>query len=352
MPPVAPMLAKAVTELPTDGDFLYEPKWDGFRSIIFRDGDEVEVASRNERPFTRYFPELIPAAVANLPERSVVDGEIVVPGPRGLDFDALAQRIHPAQSRVKMLAETTPARFVAFDLLALGDVDMRDLPLTERVAALRDVLADAESPVHVTPSTTDPGRAEDWFARFEGAGLDGVIAKPADSAYLPGERGWRKVKPVRTADCVVAGFRWHKDGQGVGSLLLGLYDHAGDLHHVGVAASFATKLRAELVGVLAPYREDALEGHPWRRWAEAEAHAEGKRLPGGLSRWSQGKDLSWEPLRPELVCEVRYDQLQGTRFRHVARFQRWRPDREPESCRYDQLIVAPARELDEVFGAA
>jgi ATP-dependent DNA ligase len=350
MPPVPPMLAKAVTELPTDGEFVYEPKWDGFRSIIFRDGPEVEVASRNERPFTRYFPDLVPAAVANLPPRSVVDGEIVVPGPRGLDFDALSQRIHPAESRVRMLAEKTPARFVAFDLLAVDDTDLRPLPLRDRVRALGELLGPARPPVHLTPSTTDPAVASDWFDRFEGAGLDGVVAKPADSPYLEGQRGWWKVKPVRSADCVVAGFRWHKDGKGVGSLLLGLYDHLGELHHVGVAASFAAKLRSEFVEVLQPYREGALEGHPWRRWAEAEAHAEGGRMPGGLSRWSQGKDLSWEPVRPELVCEVRYEQLQGNRFRHVARFLRWRPDRDPASCRYDQLIVAPPTELDEVFG--
>jgi ATP-dependent DNA ligase len=350
-PPVAPALAKATAELPTGGGWLYEPKWDGFRSIIFRDGDRVELTSRNERPFTRYFPELVPAVLANFPERAVVDGEIVLPTPNGLDFDVLSQRIHPAESRVRMLAETTPAHFVAFDLLAVGDEDLTGSELGVRRARLESALGGAEPPIHLTPATTDPARGADWFDRFEGAGLDGVIAKRLDQAYRPGERAWVKVKPVRTADCVVAGFRWHKDGKGIGSLLLGLYDDDGTLHHVGVASSFAAKFRAELVAVLDPYRDRALDEHPWREWAEwaEQAHEAGTRMPGGLSRWNAKKDLSWEPVRVELVCEVRYDQLQGRRFRHVARFNRWRPDRETASCRYDQIVVAPPTELAEVF---
>jgi ATP-dependent DNA ligase len=311
----------------------------------------VELASRNERPFTRYFPELVPAVLASFPERAVVDGEIVLPTPSGLDFDALSQRIHPAESRVRMLAETTPAHFVAFDLLALGDEDLTAAPLGERRSRLEAALGGAEPPVHLTPATTDRAQGADWFDRFEGAGLDGVVAKRLDEPYRPGERAWLKVKPVRTADCVVAGFRWHKDGNGVGSLLLGLYDDEGTLHHVGVASSFAAKFRTELVAALAPYREGALDAHPWREWAEwaDQASEAGARMPGGLSRWNAKKDLSWEPVRIEPVCEVRYDQLQGMRFRHVARFNRWRPDREPRSCGYDQIIVAPPGELAEVF---
>jgi ATP-dependent DNA ligase len=315
----------------------------------------VELGSRNERPMTRYFPELVEAVKAELPERCVVDGEIVIVGAGGLDFEALLLRIHPAASRVKLLAAESPASFVAWDLLALGDEDLRDAPLSARRERLERALAGAAPPVHLSPATRDRALAEDWFRRFEGAGLDGVMAKRLDAPYRPGERTMVKVKHERTADCVVAGFRWHKKGPGtmVGSLLLGLYDDEGVLHHVGVAAAFTDAARKKLVAELAPLREKALEGHPWRDWAEAqeEAEAKGQRLPGLSSRWNRGKDLSWEPLRPERVCEVAYDHMQGTRFRHAAQFLRWRPDKRPQDCRYDQLEVTPAYELELVFGA-
>jgi ATP-dependent DNA ligase len=349
-PPVSPMLAKLVRELPEAPGLSYEPKWDGFRCIVFRRGDEIELGSRNERPLTRYFPELVSALAENLPERCVVDGEIVVAGPSGLDFDALSQRIHPAASRVRLLAETTPASFVAFDLLADGDEDHRDAPYAARRARLEQVLSTAAPPVHLTPVTTDPAVARDWFARFEGAGLDGVVAKSADLTYRPGERVMWKVKHERTADCVVAGFRFHKEGGVVGSLLLGLFDGDGVLHHVGVASGFSADRRRELVASLEPYRADALAGHPWRHWAEATERS--GRMPGAQSRWSAGKDLSWEPLRPELVCEVSYDHLQGDRFRHGTSFKRWRPDRPPPSCTYDQLDTPVPAELSQVFAAA
>jgi ATP-dependent DNA ligase len=348
-PPVKPMLAKLSRELPVGDDLVYEPKWDGFRCIVFRDGDEVELGSRNEKPLTRYFPELAEPLRANLPERCVLDGEIVIPSAGGLDFDALLQRIHPAASRVKLLAEQTPASFVAFDLLALGDDDLMARPFSERRRLLEEALAGAEPPVHLTPATTDPAVAQDWFQRFEGAGLDGVIAKATDLAYVPDKRLMLKVKHDRTADCVVAGFRTHKDGEGVGSLLLGLYDDDGTLHHVGVATSFSAARRKELVAELEPYREGALEGHPWRTWAEASTEAQ--RLPGANSRWNAGKDLSWEPLRIELVAEVGYDNLQGDRFRHATKLVRWRPDRTPASCTYDQLDRPVPEELAAVFGA-
>lgn len=348
MPPVAPMLAKAAKELPRGDRWLYEPKWDGFRCIVFRDGDEVELGSRNERPLTRYFPELLDPLRLCLPDRAVVDGEIVIATDHGLDFDALLQRIHPAASRVALLAQTTPASFVAFDLLAT-DGDLRTEPLSARRHALEEVLTGCTPPVHLTPATTDLSVAEDWFTRFEGAGLDGVVAKSLDLPYRQDERVMVKVKHERTADCVVAGFRWHKSGGVIGSLLLGLYDGSGVLHHVGVTAAFTMARRRELVDELAPYRMADLSQHPWRHWAGTEA-PEG-RVPGAPSRWNAGKDLRWEPLRPELVCEVAYDHLQGDRFRHGTNFRRWRPDRRPETCTYDQLEVVVPQELATVFGA-
>lgn len=353
MPPVKPMLAKLAREMPAPEGMLYEPKWDGFRCIVFRDGDEVELGSRNEKPLTRYFPELPPALKANTPPRCVLDGEIVIAGAGGLEFEALLQRIHPAASRIKMLAETTPASFVAFDLLALGDDDLRQRPFGERRALLEQALAGAAPPVHLTPATGDPAVATDWFNRFEGAGLDGVVAKPVSLPYREDERVMWKVKHARTADCVVAGFRVHKDGAGVGSLLLGLYDDEGTLHHVGVASSFSVARRQELAVELEPYRADALDGHPWAAWAEAEAAAaeKGGRMPGGQSRWNAGRNMSWEPLRPELVAEVAFDHLQGDRFRHATSFVRWRPEREPASCTYGQLEVAVPEELEAVFRA-
>lgn len=347
-PPVLPMLAKASKTLPEGEGWQYEPKWDGFRCIVFRDGDEVELGSRNTKPLTRYFPELLGPVRDQLPDGVVIDGEIVVAGAHGLDFDALQQRIHPAASRITKLAMETPASFVGFDLLAAAGEDLRADPLSSRWARLEDVMAGVASPLHLSPMTADPEVARDWFTRFEGAGLDGVLAKRTDTPYKENERLHTKVKHSRTADCAVAGFRWHKSGGVVGSLLLGLYDDGGDLHHVGVAAAFPMKTRAELVERLGPFRERALDGHPWRSWAEA---SQGQRLPGAVSRWNAKKDLSWEPLRVELVCEVSYDQLQGNRFRHAAQFVRWRPDRDPTSCTYDQLeVVAPA-ELAQVFRA-
>ncbi|MGH9018406.1 MAG: ATP-dependent DNA ligase [Acidimicrobiales bacterium] len=349
MPPVAPMLAKLARTLPEDDDLTYEPKWDGFRCIVFRDGDEIELGSRNERPLTRYFPELMDPLRRALPERAVVDGEIVITGDRGLDFDALLQRIHPAASRVEMLASTTPASFVGFDLLALDDRDLRPAPFAERRALLEKALAAAAPPVHLTPATTDPAVAADWFSRFEGAGLDGVVAKRGDQPYRENERLMLKVKHERTADCVVAGFRWHKSGPVIGSLLLGLFDDDGTLHHVGVTATFTMARRRELVAELAPHRVSSLAGHPWEKWAAAEPS--GGRTPGAPSRWNAKKDLSWEPLAPVLVVEVGYDNLQGDRFRHATTFRRWRRDRQPDSCTYSQLEVVVPEELDAVFGA-
>jgi ATP-dependent DNA ligase len=343
-PPLSPMLAKAATEIPTGDGWLYEPKWDGFRCIVFRDAGEIELASRNERPFTRYFPELLAPLLASLPQRCVVDGEIVVPSTddRGLSFDALLQRIHPAESRVRRLAAETPASFVAFDLLALDDDSFLDRPLAERHHALSEQLATAEPPVYLCPSTTDSTVANRWFEEFEGAGLDGVVAKRLTDPYTPDKRTLIKVKHQRTADCVIAGYRIHKDGNGVGSLLLGLYDDKGDLNHVGVVASFSVKRRGELLADLEPLTHNALENHPWRDWAEwaTSAQESGTRMPGGGSRWNAGKDLSWVPLRIERVAEVTFGQLQEGRFRHGSQFLRWRPDRLPESCRYDQLEVA------------
>lgn len=351
LPPVKPMLAKAATKLPTAAGMFYEPKWDGFRCIVFRDGDEVELGSRNERPLTRYFPEVVAAVKAALPERCVVDGEIIVPRGDRLHFEALLQRIHPAESRITLLAEQTPASFVAFDLLAVGDESLVETPFAQRQARLREVVGQGTESVHVTAITQDAATAERWFAEFEGAGLDGVVAKPADLPYGPDQRLMTKVKHVRTADCVVAGFRWHKSGPVVGSLLLGLYNDAGVLQHVGVAASFPMARRAELVEELAPYREDALTDHPWKDWANAETlGGEGEhRMPGAQSRWNAGKDLSWVPLRPERVVEIKYDQLEGRRLRHTGHFLRWRPDREPRSCTYDQLEVPVRYDLAEVL---
>ncbi|MDP9403659.1 MAG: ATP-dependent DNA ligase [Actinomycetota bacterium] len=347
MPPVAPMLARLSGALPAAGAMVFEPKWDGFRCIVFRDGDEVELGSRKEKPLTRYFPDVAAAALAQLPARCVVDGEIVIAGAAGLDFDALLQRIHPAASRVRRLAAETPASFVAFDLLALDDRDLRPLPFAQRRSLLVDALSSARPPVHLTPATEDRETAQDWFERFEGAGLDGVVAKPVDLPYLEDQRVMVKVKHERTADCVVAGFRWHKSGGVVGSLLLGLYDEAGVLHNAGAAAAFTAARRQELVAELGPYRVDptAGEAHPW-----LGGEPEGRR-PGAPSRWNAGKDRSFELLRPELVCEVAYDHLQGDRFRHVAAFRRWRPDRRPESCTYAQLEVAVPEALAQVFGA-
>ena len=343
MPPVRPMLAKAVPELPEG--MLYEPKWDGFRCIAFRDGDEVELGSRNERPLTRYFPELVAAVRRELPRRCVVDGEVVIARGAGLDWEALLQRIHPAASRVELLARETPALLVAFDLLALGDRSLLAQPFVERRVELEAVLGGARAPVHRTAVTGSLALARRWFQMFEGAGLDGVVAKPADLPYLPDQRAMFKVKHERTADCVVAGFRWHKSGPVVGSLLLGLYDDDdGRLQHVGVAASFPMTRRRELLDELAPYRDLGGGGHPW-----LGAVAPG-RIPGELSRWNAKKDLSWEPLRPELVVEVAYDHMEGRRFRHTAQFRRWRPDREPASCTYEQLERPAGFDLADVLG--
>ena len=348
MPPVKPMLSKAVKAIPDVGHV--EPKWDGFRTIVFKDGDEIELGSRNERPMTRYFPELVEALRENLPPRCVVDGEIILVRDGQLEFDVLQQRIHPAASRVAMLAATTPASFVAFDLLALGDDDLMSRPFGERRRLLVEALTEsgASDPVFITPATADLAEANDWFTRFEGAGLDGVVAKPLDGTYQPDKRTMFKVKHDRTADCVVAGFRWHKSGGIVGSLLLGLYGDDGRLHHVGVAASFPMARRASLVGELEPLVETDLSRHPWGEWADQEAHAN-TRMPGAVSRWSAGKNLSFVPLRPELVVEVAYDQMEGDRFRHTAQFRRWRTDRTPESCTYDQLESPAGLDLSEIL---
>jgi ATP-dependent DNA ligase len=349
-PPVAPMLAKLTEAIPS-GAFLYEPKWDGFRAIVFRgEDDEVFIQSRDEKPLDRYFPELHEALTA-LPAGCCVDGELVMPTAHGLDFDQLQLRLHPAASRVAKLARSSPASFVAFDLLAEGGEDLRDRPQAERRARLERLLGAARPPIFLTPMTHDRGTALDWLQRFEGAGLDGVVAKPAEAPYQPGKRAMLKIKHARTADCVVAGFRWHKSGDdAVGSLLLGLYDDGGVLHHVGITSAFTMARRRELAKELAPLRKAALVDHPWRNWAE-QAPSDGVRMPGGQSRWSAGKDLSWEPLRIERVCEVRYDHLQGDRFRHATIFVRWRPDKAPADCRYDQLDVTAPFELADVFGA-
>ena len=350
MPPVKPMLAKAVDGIPERDDMSFEPKWDGFRCIVFRDGDEVVLGSRNEKPLTRYFPEIVPAVLANFPERCVVDGELILATDDHLDFNQLQQRIHPAASRVNMLAETTPAEFVAFDLLAIGDEDLRPAPFRERRARLEAALADVEPPIHLTPTTNDTDVAAEWFQVFEGAGLDGLIAKPVDDPYVENKRTQLKIKHIRTADAVVAGFRWHKDGKGVGSLLLGLHNGDGRLQHVGVAASFTAKRRAELVEELAPLGENALADHPWREWAEAEAHADG-RMPGAPHRWNAQKDHSWVPLRCERVVEVKYGSTLGGRFREVTKVLRWRDDKSPTDCDFTQLDEPIPSNLSTVLGA-
>jgi ATP-dependent DNA ligase len=352
-PPLLPMLAKRVEELPTGDEWIFEPKWDGFRAIIFRDGDEIFIQSRDEKPLNRYFPELLDPLRSALPRRCVLDGEIVIVKEHGLDFDELQLRLHPAASRVRLLSQHSPASIVFFDVLAEGDRDLREEPFRTRRRLLEKLLSSAVSPIHLTPATSDRALAADWFSRFEGAGLDGVMAKPVHDIYEPNKRTMLKVKHERDCDCVVAGFRWYKkDANAVGSLLLGLYDNAGALQHVGVCASFSTGKRRELTEFLAPYREIALSKHPWKEWAEHETTPTetGHRIPGGQSRWSQGKDLSWEPLKPELVVEVAYDHMQGNRFRHTAQFRRWRPDRNPMSCTYEQLEVVPPQELFEIFG--
>ena len=348
MPPLAPMLAKSVKTVP-EGDFRYEPKWDGFRCIAFRDGDEVELASRGEKPLTRYFPEVVEALRDNLPPRAVVDGEVVIAQGDRLDFEALLQRIHPARSRVERLAAETPASFVAFDLLAEGDESLLAAPFAQRRDRLQRALSSAGPPVFVTPCTDDVSLAREWFEVFEGAGLDGVIAKPATDSYRPDARAMFKIKHERTADCVVAGYRWHKSGPVIGSLLLGLYQD-GALQHVGVSASFTAKRRQELVAELAPYVAEDPDTHPWGAWSEAEAHAN-DRLPGAVSRWNAKKDLSFIPLRPDLVAEVAYDHMEGTRFRHTAQFRRWRPDREPPSCTYEQLDTPVRFDLAEILSS-
>jgi ATP-dependent DNA ligase len=350
-PPIEPMLAKLTDAIPADGDLLFEPKWDGFRAIIFRSNDDVFIQSRDRRPFDRYFPELHDALIERLPAGCVIDGEIVIMSDRGLDFDTLQLRLHPAASRVEKLARQSPSAFIAFDLLAADGRSMMDEPQTLRREQLEGLLADVAPPVFLTPMTRDREIAERWFEQFEGAGLDGIIAKPAAATYQPGKRAMLKIKHVHTADCVVAGFRWYKDTRdAVGSLLLGLYDEGGTLHHVGVTSSFTMKRRRELAIELAPLRENALAEHPWREWAGADG-TDGQRMPGGQSRWSAGKDLSWEPIRIERVCEVKYDHLQRDRFRHAATFLRWRPDKEPAECRYDQLEVTPAYELGKIFSS-
>ena len=349
MPPVSPMLAKSVPTIPVGAS--YEPKWDGFRAVIFKDGDEVEIGSRNEKPMTRYFPELVAALQAELPDRCVLDGEIVIATDDGLDFEALQQRVHPAVSRVTMLSQKTPASFVAFDLLALGDDDLTGRPFAERRAALETALADVAPPVHVTPVTTDVDVANRWFVELEGAHLDGVVAKPLDGTYQQDKRVMFKIKHVRTADCVLAGFRWHKTSTEaaplVGSLLLGLFDASGKLQHVGVVGAFTARRRAELVTELEPLLPGEGDEHPWAQWASVEAHT-GQRLPGAVSRWNATKDLSFVPLRPERVLEVKYEHMEGDRFRHLAHFVRWRGDRTPESCTYEQLEQPLTYALDDI----
>jgi ATP-dependent DNA ligase len=352
-PPVLPMLAKRVGELPSGAGWIFEPKWDGFRALIFRDGDEILIQSRDEKSLNRYFPELIDPLRAQLPARCVLDGEVVVANQSGLDFEALQLRIHPAASRVKLLSQQIPASIVFFDLLCEGDRDLRGEPFQKRRRELERLLASATPPIHLTPASHELNVASDWFRRFEGAGLDGVMAKPNSGAYESDKRVMLKVKHERDCDCVVAGFRWHKQGErtAVGSLLLGLFDDSGALQHVGVCASFTQEKRHQLAEYLAPYRQNALEGHPWKHWAAEQGSGEaGHRMPGGQSRWSQGKDLSWEPLRPELVAEVAYEHMQGGRFRHMSHFRRWRADKKPSDCTYAQLEVVPPQELMAIFG--
>ena len=345
------MLAKRVGDLPDGAGWIFEPKWDGFRALMFRDGDEILIQSRDGKPLNRYFPEVVETLQAQLPMRCVLDGEIVIANNGALDFDALQLRLHPAASRVKLLSRESPASVVFFDLLCEGDRDLRPQPFQVRRKKLESLLSSATPPVHITPATGDLSVAADWFRRFEGAGLDGVMAKLASGAYESDKRVMLKVKHERDCDCVVAGFRWHKNGDGtkVGSLLLGLFDDSGALQHVGVCSSFTDVKRVELVKYLEPYRKKALLNHPWRDWADTEKSQAGQRIPGGKSRWSQGKDLSWEPLRPELVVEVAYEHMQGPRFRHMSQFRRWRMDKRPGDCTYSQLEVVPPQELMEIF---
>jgi ATP-dependent DNA ligase len=351
-PPILPMLAKRVSEIPLGGTWIFEPKWDGFRALVFRDGDEILIQSRDSKSLNRYFPELLEVLQAQLPARCVLDAEIVVARNGALDFEALQLRIHPAASRVKLLSQEIPASIVLFDILCHGDLDLRGTAFQERRLKLESLFSGATPPIHLTPATNDLSVAADWFRRFEGAGLDGVVAKPMAGIYEPNKRVMLKVKHERDCDCVVAGFRWHKKGDTVvGSLLLGLFDNSNSLQHVGVCASFTDSARRELVTFLAPYREEALVNHPWKLWAEhgsTDSETE-RRKPGAQSRWSQGKDMSWEPLRPELVVEVAYDHMQGSRFRHTAQFRRWRTDKQPADCTYAQLEVVPAQELSEIF---
>jgi ATP-dependent DNA ligase len=345
------MLAKLTREMPPAGAVSFEPKWDGFRCIVFRDGDDLDLQSRNKKPLLRYFPELREPLLEQLPDRVVLDGELVVANERGLDFDALQLRQHPAASRVKKLSVEIPASYVAFDILALDDRSLLDVPFGERRATLEQVFAKVHAPIHLTPTTLDRDTATDWFSRFEGAGFDGVVAKPLTDTYRPGKRTMLKVKHERTCDCVVAGFRVHKDGNGVGSFLLGLYDDDGVLHHVGVASAMAATLRTQLAEEVEDLRAGALVDHPWKGWAESmtEAAAQGQRMPGGPSRWNATKDLSWEPLRIERVCEVEFEGMMSGRFRHNARFRRWRPDKDPSDCTYAQLETIPPAELREMF---
>ena len=351
-PPILPMLSKRVADLPTGEEWIYEPKWDGFRTLIFRDGKEVLIQSRDEKSLNRYFPELFDPLLAQLPNRCVLDGEIVIAKNGALDFDALQLRIHPAASREKLLSRQTPASIVFFDLLALDGRDLREEPFSNRRSELETLLSSATSPLHITPATDDPDIARDWFRRFEGAGFDGVMAKAKDGKYEPDKRVMLKVKHERDCDCVVAGFRWYRKGDrpAIGSLLLGLYDDSGALQHVGVCGSFPLQKRYELVEYLAPYRENALADHPWAAWRGDNDGEDGsQRMPGGQSRWSQGKDLSWEPLRIELVAEVAYEHMQSGRFRHMAQFRRWRFDKRPADCTYAQLEVVPPEELLAIF---
>ena len=350
-PPILPMLAKRVVNIPAGDGWLFEPKWDGFRAIVFRNENEILIQSRDGKSLNRYFPELLETLHAQLPNICVLDGEIVIAGRSGLDFDALQLRIHPAASRVKLLSQQAPASVVFFDVLSEGHRDLRNESFEFRRNRLELLLSSAKSPIHITPATREKAVAEDWFRRFEGAGLDGVMAKLATGIYESDKRLMLKVKHERDCDCVVAGFRWYKnsDETAIGSLLLGLYDRSGALQHVGVCSSFKLERRRGLVDYLAPYRKDAMESHPWRSWAGIDAGDGGQRMPGGQSRWSQGKDLSWEPLRPELVVEVAYEHMQGHRFRHMAQFRRWRVDKKPTDCTYEQLEVVPPHELMAIF---
>jgi ATP-dependent DNA ligase len=361
--PIEPMLAKLADAIPVGDSWIYEPKWDGFRALVFKDGGDLYIQSRDLKPLNRYFPELEAPLLAALPERCVLDGEIVIAGSNGLDFDALQLRLHPAATRAKTLSLSTPASIVFFDLLALGDTNYCDMPFALRRTSLESVLAEVHAPLHITPATTDRGIAADWFKRFEGAGLDGVIAKSQDETYAPNKRVMLKIKHERDCDCVVAGFRWHKDSgdKAVGSLLLGLYDDSGHLEHVGVCASFTMDKRREMVAMLEPYRKNATKNHPWiagdvvvneSAAAKAAKTTDPQRMPGAQSRWSAGKDASWEPLRPELVLEVAYDHMQSGRFRHTAQFRRWRSDKRPADCTFEQLETVPPQELAKIFPTA